>query len=178
MDIIKSAFVIGELSSKSCSSTTHLHIINLEKQPTSQKLSAYLLSATARYSFSKKIHRCCRYNGYTSGGTNGSTSKSFDPLYGTPHKFWGLMDYFYAASPFDKNGLTDYYIKTRYKASDKILLTADVHQFTSAAKIANNDKKSLGQELDIVGNLALQNKYLSKEDLVIFSLRPFSLRPM
>ncbi len=38
----------------------------------------------------------------------------FDPLYGTPHKFWGTMDYFYAADGFSSNGLNDLYLKTRY----------------------------------------------------------------
>ncbi|HKG70238.1 MAG TPA: hypothetical protein VKA92_15300, partial [Segetibacter sp.] len=64
--------------------------------------------------------------------------------------------------PFGRNGLTDYYIKARYKASDKFLLTADLHQFSSAVKIANNDKKSLGQELDIVGNYSI-TKQISVE---------------
>jgi hypothetical protein len=72
------------------------------------------------------------------------------------------MDYFYAASPFGKNGLTDYFLKTRYKASDKFLLAADFHHFNSAAKIANNDDKSLGQELDIVGNYSI-TKQISVE---------------
>ena len=43
------------------------------------------------------------------------------------------MDYFYAASPFGKSGLVDYYIKTKYKPSDKFIIAADLHQFTSAA---------------------------------------------
>ncbi len=57
---------------------------------------------------------------------------AFDPLYGTPHKFWGLMDYFYVASPFGGNGLKDFYLKTRYKISDKFLVNADFHQFNTA----------------------------------------------
>src|SRR4028119_403752 len=72
------------------------------------------------------------------------------------------MDYSHAASPFGKNGLTDYFLKTRYKASDKFLLAADFHHFNSAAKIANNDDKSLGQELDIVGNYSI-TKQISVE---------------
>jgi len=131
------------------------------KTSTSQKLSAYLLSAAAQYSFSKKFGVAAGID-YTSGATKGTTSKAFDPLYGTPHKFWGLMDYFYAANPFGKNGLTDYYIKARYKASDKFLLAADFHQFGTAAKIANNSKKSLGQELDIVANYSI-TKQISVE---------------
>ena len=124
------------------------------KTSAAQKLSAYLLSGIVQYSFTKKLSAAAGID-YTSGGTNGATSKTFDPLYGTPHKFWGLMDYFYAASPFGKNGLTDYYIKTRYKASDKCWLAADFHQFNSAAAITNFDSKNLGQEIDIIGNYSI-----------------------
>ena len=124
------------------------------KTSASQKLSAYLLSGAVQYSFTKEFSAAAGVD-YTSGGTSGSTSKTFDPLYGTPHKFWGLMDYFYAASPFGKNGLTDYYIRTRYKPSAKFWLAADFHQFNSAAAITNFNSKNFGQEADIVGNYSI-----------------------
>lgn len=124
------------------------------KTSAGQKINAGLLSGAFQYSFSKKFSAGPGVD-YTTGGTNGTTSKAFDPLYGTPHKFWGLMDYFYAASPFGKSGLVDYHIKSRYKASDKFWLTADLHQFSTAAKVTvpsnlSNGKKSFGQEVDIV----------------------------
>lgn len=125
------------------------------KTATSQKLSAVLLSASGLYAFNKKFNASAGVD-YTSGGTNGTTSNSFDPLYGTPHKFWGLMDYFYAASPFGKGGLTDYYVKAKYKTSDKFLLSTDLHQFNSATSIGTGEnKRNLGQELDLVGTYSL-----------------------
>lgn len=121
------------------------------KTATSQQLSAFLLSGSAQYVFNKKLNTTAGVD-YTSGGTKGATSNTFDPLYGTPHKFWGLMDYFYAAHPFGKNGLTDYYIKVKYKPSDKFLLATDLHQFNRAKSIGTgNNEKNLGQELDIIG---------------------------
>jgi hypothetical protein len=125
------------------------------KTATSQKLSAVLLSALAQYTFSKRINAGAGVD-YTSGSSTGTTSSTFDPLYGTPHKFWGLMDYFYTASPFGKGGLTDSYVKAKYKASDKFLLSADLHQFNSATSIGTGDnKRNLGQEIDIVGSYSL-----------------------
>ncbi len=126
------------------------------KTAAAQKLSSFLLSASAQYVVSKKLSAAAGVD-YTSGGTNGNTSNTFDPLYGTPHKFWGMMDYFYVASPFGKNGLVDYYIKTKYKPCDKFLLFADFHQFNSAQSIStmNNNKKNFGQELDIAGSYTL-----------------------
>jgi len=135
-------------------STTASAYYQFGKTAAGQKLSAALLSGYVQYMLSKKLGAGAGID-YTTGGSNGSTSNSFDPLYGTPHKFWGLMDYFYAASGFGKAGLTDYYLKTKYKASDKVQLSADLHQFSSAAKISGYDKKSLGQELDITGTYNL-----------------------
>jgi hypothetical protein len=82
------------------------------------------------------------------------TSPDFDPLYGTPHKFWGLMDYFYAASSSGTNGLVDYYLKSKWKASERISVNADVHHFSSASKITGFSKQ-YGQEVDLVGSYNL-----------------------
>jgi hypothetical protein len=38
----------------------------------------------------------------------------FDPLYGTPHKFRGSMDYFYAGTGSPLGGLNNAYVKFRY----------------------------------------------------------------
>jgi hypothetical protein len=128
------------------------------KNVTGQKLSAELLNASAQYSFSKKFSAGPGVD-YYSGGSNGTTSSTFDPLYGTPHKFAGLMDYFYAASGFGKGGLVDYYFKTKFKPSEKLLLTADAHQFNSAANVivpnTTNKKKSFGWEVDVVASYDL-----------------------
>lgn len=124
------------------------------KTSAGQNLTAWLLSGQLGYAASKKFSAFVGTDLY-SGGTSGSTSNAFDPLYGTPHKFAGLIDYFYAANSFGKNGLVDYYVKSKYKASDKFLLSADVHQFNSAADVSGYTQKSLGQEVDLVGTYAL-----------------------
>jgi hypothetical protein len=93
-------------------------------------------------------------------GTNGtkavtSTSRSnlFDPLYGTPHKFWGGMDYFYVASAFGSQGLMNYFFKAKYNAKDKLTLFAEVHGFQSANTLSNGaggtQNSYLGTELDL-----------------------------
>ncbi len=125
------------------------------KTAANQNLSALLLSASAQYAFNKKFSAAAGID-HTSGGSNGTTSNTFDPLYGTPHKFWGSMDYFYASSQFGKGGLTDYYIKAKYKASDKFLLSTDFHQFNSSTNIGTGEnRRNLGQELDVVASYSL-----------------------
>jgi Alginate export len=56
-----------------------------------QQLSTALFSGNVQYSFTTKFGAGGGVD-YTSGGMHGATSNVFDPLYGTPHKFWGLMD--------------------------------------------------------------------------------------
>jgi len=129
------------------------------KNANGQNINAILLSGSLQYQLTKQFFAGGGID-YTSGGANASKTNSFDPLYGTPHKFWGLMDYFYAASPFGNGGLSDYYIKTKLKPSENFWLTADLHQFSSAAKVTvpsdpANTKKSFGQEMDIVGSYNL-----------------------
>lgn len=109
-----------------------------------KKVDGHLLSASTLYSFGK----------FSAGPGVDYTSPDFDPLYGTPHKFWGLMDYFYAANPFGSNGLVDYYIKSRLKTSERFSITADLHHFTSASDIQGFSKQ-YGQEIDIVGSYNL-----------------------
>lgn len=119
-----------------------------------QKINANLITLAGTYNAGAKWSVGTGMD-YYSGGTNGATSKAFDPLYGTPHKFSGLMDYFFVASGFGKNGLVDYFVQSKYKASGRLSFTAGVHQFNSAAAVSGFATKSLGQEVDLVGTYVL-----------------------
>lgn len=129
------------------------------KNASGQNLSAGLLSGAVQQDLSGRFSLTAGVD-FTSGSSTSATSHTFDPLYGTPHKFWGLMDYFYASSNFGKGGLVDFYLKAKYKWNEKLLLSADLHQFNSASRVLiptdpSNTGKSLGQELDIVGTYVL-----------------------
>lgn len=124
-------------------------------------LNEYLLSASALYAVTRKFSAGPGVD--ITSGNNGSdpTKKNqrFDPLYGTPHKFWGYMDYFYVADGFGSNGLVDYYLKGKYKAKDNLTLTLDGHQFVLPSAVQGSDgsnmSKSLGTEIDFVLNYGL-----------------------
>jgi hypothetical protein len=90
----------------------------------SQKVDAHMANLSLLYTFGKLT--AGPGVDYTSGSTT-NAGRAFDPLYGTPHKFWGLMDYFYAASSFGKGGLLNYYVKSKYAAGKNVTLTADAH---------------------------------------------------
>lgn len=107
-----------------------------------------------------------------------SNNHAFDPLYGTPHKFWGFMDYFYTADGYANYapagtglgnssssilspGLVNAFIKLRYKLAEKVTLSLDVHEFWAQNKVANRAtpadssdvlNKNLGTELDFLVN--------------------------
>lgn len=88
-----------------------------------------------------------------------SYSHRFDPLYGTPHKFWGFMDYFYVASPFGAQGLKNYFYKLKYKPKDNLTISLDVHAFAAANRISNGTggtlDRYLGTEADLVINYSM-----------------------
>lgn len=133
------------------------------KDKTGKDLGSYMYSIKANYAVNKVISLGPGYD-YTSGSAAGSDkNKTFDPLYGTPHKFWGQMDYYYAASGFGNGGLSDVYIHSTIKASSKLIINADLHQFSSPTTITNeNDEQmsgNLGNEFDIIANYNL-TKYI------------------
>ncbi|TDD94304.1 alginate export family protein [Flavobacterium cellulosilyticum] len=114
-------------------------------------ISAKLASITATYQVNRKffIGPGVDFVSGNDGTTTATQNNRFDPLYGTPHKFWGTMDYFYVASPFGSQGLLNYFIKTKYNASDKFTLLLDIHGFESANKLPGNLSKYLGTEFDL-----------------------------
>jgi hypothetical protein len=123
-----------------------------------QDISGALLSVVGLYNFNKVFTAGAGYD-YTTGGTSNGKNNAFDPLYGTPHKFWGLMDYFYAANGFGNKGLSDIYIKSKIKAGNAVMLTADVHQFAAGSDVHDNSNNKLsrnfGTEADITCNYTL-----------------------
>jgi hypothetical protein len=103
---------------------------------------------------------------YVSGNdafSSSTTNHRFDPLYGTPHKFWGYMDYFYAGSGSPAGGLSNPFFKIKYNSKNKRLTTGlDYHYFALAENqkdvSGNTLDKYLGSELDFVTSYAL-NKF-------------------
>lgn len=92
-------------------------------------------------------------NDGTKALTATSESHQFDPLYGTPHKFWGGMDYFYTANGFGKQGLLNYFLKAKYNVKDNLIFFAELHGFESANSLSNGVggtlNSYLGTELDL-----------------------------
>ena len=127
------------------------------------KLSAFLLSAslTVPTSVTPVTVGFDMLSGTSIGDTK---DQSFNPLYGTNHKFYGYMDYFYVGNAHGQtvtSGLVDYYIKSKFKFSDRSSLLGHLHIFKSAADLYDLDDLTtsvspyLGTELDLVLNYSL-----------------------
>ncbi len=131
------------------------------KNETAQNVSAFLASLTA--TFKTGLTPLSLGFDYVSGTSlMDSKDKSFNPLYGTNHKFYGYMDYFYVGNfhgqvAGDPSGLLDIYLKANFNLSGKSKLLAHVHQFYSGAKLYNSSveevSKNLGTEIDLVYTL-------------------------
>lgn len=130
-------------------------------------LDAFMGSVSFSYALGRKMMLGPGAD-FLSGNNTNSSSKvnhRFDPLYGTPHKFWGFMDYFYVADPYGVNGsnalnpgLLDLYFKARYKLRDNLTFSVDAHEFFTGNEVADTrtpettDKlnRRLGTELDFI----------------------------
>ncbi|MBR5716013.1 MAG: alginate export family protein [Bacteroidales bacterium] len=84
-------------------------------------------------------------------------TRAFNPLYGTHHKFYGAMDYFYASSFINglAPGLQDIQLSVDYKATKNTAMQLAYHYFLTASDILVTDGKTLGSEIDLQININL-----------------------
>ncbi|TRX70466.1 alginate export family protein [Carboxylicivirga sp. M1479] len=74
-------------------------------------------------------------------------NNSFNPFFGTNHKFNGLMDYFFVGNHIDNVGLHDIYVKANAKPG-KVKFNAALHFFSAHGEVATGNQ-GLGTELDL-----------------------------
>ncbi len=100
-------------------------------------------------------------------GNDATTAEDekFDPLYGTPHKHWGYMDYFYVGTGSPAGGLNNPYLKLKY-TSNMLTVGLDYHNFSLNKGMlkadGSNVSKNLGNEFDFVLNYNM-NKFSNIE---------------
>ncbi len=118
-----------------------------------RNLNAFNLSGNVHYDFTVNFNLGlgAEYLSGTDMNTNDDKLKSFNPLFGTNHKFNGWMDYFYVGNHINSVGLLDINLPLKYK-KDKVSIQLVPHVFSSAATIVNtsgNEMDSyLGTEID------------------------------
>ena len=113
---------------------------------TATKISSYLIGIDASYKLTDEFSVGFGYE--TQSGNNpsdttddyGATTRAFNPIFGTNHKFNGFMDYFYVGSGHGNVGLQDAYLKLKYKKGTWTY-GLDVHMFMTGfgAEVLDND---------------------------------------
>jgi hypothetical protein len=96
-----------------------------------------------------------------------TTNHRFDPLYGTPHKFWGYMDYFYAGTGSPTGGLNNPFAKAKYVSRNSRLSVELCYHYFGLAAGQKDIKgqavaKYLGSEVDAITSYGL-NKITNLE---------------
>ncbi|MET4082660.1 hypothetical protein ABIB40_002620 [Pedobacter sp. UYP30] len=129
------------------------------KSSTNKNVSAYLFSFSAAL---PKAFAAPELGADYLSGTKSTSAKenAFDPTFGTNHKFYGFIDYFYVGNAFGQSGrttgLVDVYLNSKIKAGKKSSFLLNLHQFNSPVDVFSGQDKlssSLGQEVDVVYNL-------------------------
>ena len=117
-------------------------------------VSAWMAALKASYLIGGKINLIAGTDFLSGNKTGDDKHKAFNPLYGTHHKFYGAMDYFYATN-FIRGlnpGLWDKYLGVNFTASKTMALSATYHHFGITSDIESAGakvKKGLGSEFDL-----------------------------
>ena len=121
-----------------------------ERQNSLDVGGAYLLGLDLTYKASDKLGLGIGTE-IISGDKSDSTDKTeaFFPLYGTNHKFNGLMDYFYVGNHANSIGLFDVHASANLKLGESSNLMIKVLNFSGEQELPS-DEKSLGTEIDLV----------------------------
>lgn len=139
------------------------------ENPAGKDINAELFAANAGIPIGKaRLTVGVDYLSGTSYNESG-TDRSFNPLYGTHHKFYGFMDYFYVGNVHSQNGMTtgfiNLYINPVFAIFPKLKLITAIYQFVSPVGIyspttpegpfTGSSKTNLGTEIDLILSLNL-----------------------
>lgn len=113
-----------------------------------RKVGAMQMGLDLAYTMKEKFTVGLGYE-YLSGQSQTDTTTaykninhSFNPVFGTNHKFNGYMDYFYVGNHLNNVGLQDIIVRLKYKTK-KWNVGLDAHQFMAAADVL--DSKELAK---------------------------------
>ena len=121
-----------------------------ERQGAVDVKGAYLLGLDLSYKTSDKVSLGAGIEIISGNDTRtANKTEAFFPLYGTNHKFNGLMDYFYVGNHANSIGLLDVHLSANFKLGEKSNLMIKALNFSGEQDLPSGEK-SLGTELDLV----------------------------
>jgi len=125
------------------------------KNPQGIRTNAYLVAANMERALTTQWSLALGgdlLSGNNADGTLQKDNHAFVPYFGTNHKFYGSMDYYYSGNAHKNTGLGDAYLKARYRSNARWMLALTVHQFVSPVSLkegTNELSGNLGQEFDL-----------------------------
>ncbi|MBW6492666.1 MAG: alginate export family protein [Lentimicrobium sp.] len=141
----------------------------LGKEIGNKDMDALMLAFNAKWSITNEFSFTSGFE-YMTGTSQRETlepgfnqNKSFNPFYGTNHKFNGHMDYYYVGNHINSVGLQDIFFKVNH-GKNRFSAGADLHLFSATADIMEMGNpsqlmdKNLGQELDLYIGYKLADK--------------------
>ena len=114
-----------------------------------QVKGAYLLGLDFSYKITQKVGLKAGMEIISGNDAGTGETGAFFPLYGTNHKFNGLMDYFYVGNHANSIGLFDMHVGADFTLSETSNLSVSILNFSGEQELASGEK-SLGTELDLV----------------------------
>ncbi|WP_349351621.1 alginate export family protein [Flagellimonas sp. MMG031] len=121
-----------------------------ERQRDLDVKDAYLLGLDFTYKVSNKVGLAAGFEiiSGNDASTAGETG-AFFPLFGTNHKFNGLMDYFYVGNHANSIGIFDLHASANFKLGEKSILMAKIWNFKGDKDLPSGEN-ALGTEVDLV----------------------------
>lgn len=144
-----------------------------------QNVQAYKVSVNGSYSFANglKPGLGVEYVSGTDMNASNSDVKSFNPWYGTNHKFNGWMDYFYVGNHINSVGLIDVYATINY-TKDKFSVSLIPHMFSSAATVVNGLNEEMDSYLGTEVDLSIAYKWTKDVNFEIGYSQMFATETM
>jgi hypothetical protein len=158
----------GRLTQKAGAWTMHAEgYYTTGKDGNDNDMDAKLYKLGGRYAFDSGFGLLAGWE-YLSGTSQeenpqaaGFVNRSFNPFYGTNHKFNGHMDYFYVGNHINSVGLSDIHAGVFY-SRNKFSTNVTAHFFSAAANVLDTQAavmdKTLGTELDFSINYKLADQ--------------------
>ena len=110
---------------------------------------AYLFGLDLSYKASPKVTLGAGMEVISGNDAGAGETGAFFPLYGTNHKFNGIMDYFYVGNHANTVGLFDVHVSANFTLSETSGLSITALNFSGEQDLPSGEK-SLGTEVDLV----------------------------
>ncbi|TYA92280.1 alginate export family protein [Seonamhaeicola marinus] len=116
----------------------------------------FLLGLDAFYKLSDKVTVGAGVEVISGDQESTTDTDAFFPLYGTNHKFNGLMDYFYVGNHANSIGLSDIHVSANFDLGRKSSISVKVLSFSGEQYLSDRNR-SLGTEVDLVFKKTFNN---------------------